>query len=66
MKFKRITTVKSQTPAVGRLIHDHHLVHYTTDCYMVEKSEHFPAHSTMIIVTYKIEGLGDLGQAAHP
>lgn len=41
---------------MGCLIHVHHLVHSTTDYYMLEKSGHFPAHRTVLIVTYKLKG----------
>lgn len=51
-----IVKSSSSVPLVGCLMHVHHLVHDTTDYYMVEKSEHFPAHRTMLIVTYKFKG----------
>lgn len=41
---------------MGCLIHARHLVHYTADYYMVEKSEHFPAHRSVLIATYKFKG----------
>lgn len=56
-QFSVLKLLKVQVPPlVGCLIHVHHLVHYWIDYYMVEKSEHVPAHRTMLIATYKFKG----------